>query len=128
VVERHHRFFAVAARKAVSLVEHVAFAVQSMKAIAVGKRLDVRLFVDLRLDVVQAEPTRLRKCGLNYLSNALRFTADGGGLTVDVRLEGSDAYSILVEDNGIGTRVEDLPPRFSAFGQLGASWRGAWDW
>jgi signal transduction histidine kinase len=60
---------------------------------------------------------------LNYLSNALKFTAEGGCIAVDVRPEGNSAFRILVEDNGIGIHAEDLPRLFSEFGQLGESWK-----
>jgi len=104
----------------VSLAEHVADAVDSMKAIAAGKRLDVRLLLDSGLGIVRADPARLRQVVLNYLSNAVKFTAEGGSITVDVRPEGGLHYRIVVEDNGIGIGPEDLPRLFSEFGQLGA--------
>lgn len=107
----------------ISLAEHVADAVESMRGIAATKRLELRLRIDSRLSIVQADPARLRQVVLNYLSNALKFTAEGGCITVDVLPEGDRAFRILVEDNGIGIHAEDLPRLFSEFGQLGASWK-----
>jgi len=104
-----------------SLAEHVGAAVDSMKSIAATKKLDVRLQLDPALDMVEADPARLRQVVLNYLSNAVKFTGEAGAITVDVRREGADHYRILVEDNGIGISAEDLPRLFSEFGQLGAS-------
>jgi signal transduction histidine kinase len=107
----------------ISLAEHVTDAVESMRGNAAAKRLELRLCIDSRLEIVRADPARLRQVVLNYLSNALKFTAEAGCITVDVRPEGSRAFRILVEDNGIGIRAEDLPRLFSEFGQLGESWK-----
>lgn len=109
--------------RAISLAEHVSGAVESLKPIAASKRQHVRLCIDPRLRIVQADATRLRQVVLNYLSNALKFTPEGGRITVDVRPEGNHSYRILVEDNGIGIRAEDLPLLFSEFGQLGPIWQ-----
>jgi len=108
--------------QSIPLAEVVANAVESMKVTAAAKRVDVRLCLDARLDVVQADPARLRQVVVNYLSNALKFTAEGGCVTVEVRPEGAGAYRILVEDNGIGILAEDLPRRFTEFDQLGPMW------
>jgi signal transduction histidine kinase len=109
--------------KPISLAGHVSDAVESVQAAAAAKRQQVRLHIDSRLDIVQADPARLRQVVLNYLSNAMKFTNEGGCITVDVRPEGPGAFRILVEDNGIGIRAEDLPRLFSEFGQLGESWK-----
>jgi signal transduction histidine kinase len=107
----------------ISLAEHVSDAVESMRGIATAKRLELRLRIDSRLSIVQADPARLRQVVLNYLSNALKFTAEGGCITVDVCPQGDRAFRILVEDTGIGIHAEDLPRLFSEFGQLGANWK-----
>jgi signal transduction histidine kinase len=107
----------------ISLAEHVTDAVESMRGIAAAKGLELRFRIDSRLDTVQADPARLRQIVLNYLSNALKFTPEGGSITVDVRPEGNCAFRIIVEDSGIGIRAEDLPRLFAEFDQLGASWK-----
>ena len=107
--------------ESVSLAQHVTAAVDSMRNIAAAKRLNVGLVLDAGLGTVRADAARLRQVVLNYLSNAVKFTAEGGSITVDVRPEGEHAYRILVEDNGIGVRAADLPRLFCEFGQLGPS-------
>ncbi len=107
--------------QSVSLAEQVADAVEGMKALAAAKRLDVRLVLDPFLGPVLADPARLRQVVINYLSNAVKFTGDGGTITVDVRRQSSNSYRILVEDNGIGIGASDITHLFSEFGQLGPS-------
>jgi signal transduction histidine kinase len=105
----------------ISPAAHIASAVDSLRNLAAAKNLEVTLQADPALSTVQADPARLRQVVLNYLSNAVKFTAEGGRIAVELRREGDAAYRILVEDNGIGISAEDLPRLFSEFGQLGAS-------
>jgi signal transduction histidine kinase len=107
--------------QSVSLAEQVSDAVETMKAIAAAKRLEVRLVLDPFLGPVLADPARLRQVVINYLSNAVKFTPEGGAITVDVRRQSQNSYRILVEDNGIGISAQDMPRLFAEFGQLGPS-------
>ena len=63
---------------------------------------------------------RLKQIVYNYLSNALKFTADGGHVTVRAASEGDAAFRVEVEDDGIGIRAEDLARLFVEFQQLDA--------
>ena len=65
---------------------------------------------------VRADPTRLRQCLLNLLSNAAKFTRDG-----EVRLEVEAAGAVVhfhVTDTGIGIPAERLHLLFQSFVQL----------
>jgi two-component system, OmpR family, sensor histidine kinase BaeS len=53
----------------------------------------------------------------NLLTNAVKFTPAGGGVTIRTRSEGSDAV-LEVSDTGIGIPADDLPRIFDRF------WRG----
>jgi signal transduction histidine kinase len=50
------------------------------------------------------------------LENALKFTPEGGRITLRVRRDGDDAI-LEVEDTGIGISEEALPDIFDAFKQ-----------
>jgi signal transduction histidine kinase len=54
----------------------------------------------------------------NYLSNALKFTPEGGTVTVRVRPEGASEFRVEVEDTGIGIEPEDISRLFVEFQQL----------
>ena len=97
--------------------------VDSVKAIAAGKQIHVSLNLDERLVPVQADPARLRQVIFNYLSNALKFTPEGGRVSLTIALEPNGGYRITVEDTGIGIKRADLPRLFTEFGQLGAAER-----
>jgi len=102
----------------IDLAEHVMEAIASVKALADSKRIEIEVVMDPRLGTVQADASRLRQVVTNFASNAVKFTPEGGRLTVDLRREGVSSYRVLVEDTGIGIRAEDMPRLFSEFGQL----------
>jgi signal transduction histidine kinase len=65
-----------------------------------------------------ADPERLYQAFLNLLTNAIKYTPDGGSVTVDGRsLPGF--VEVTVADKGIGISPEDQAKIFEKFGQLG---------
>jgi len=63
---------------------------------------------------VQADPDRVAQIILNLLSNAVRYTPEGGCIVV--RLHQSDeSVEIAVEDDGIGIPADALPHLFERF-------------
>ena len=67
-----------------------------------------------------ADRARFRQIVLNVLSNANKFTPEGGSITV-VADGDADAVWIHVTDTGIGIRPEDAPKVFEAFRQIDGS-------
>ena len=64
------------------------------------------------------DPERLYQAFRNILSNAIKFTPDGGKIIVDGRtLPGFQ--EVTVADTGIGISAEDQETIFEKFGQLG---------
>ncbi len=67
--------------------------------------------------VVEADRKRLKQVLVNLLTNAAKFTPDGGRITVSARAAG-DEVVFSVEDTGPGIRPEDMKRLFSPFEQL----------
>ena len=65
---------------------------------------------------VLADPVRLRQVLLNLLTNAIRFTQQGG-ITVRTLRKGN-CVQVSVEDTGSGIGPEELPRVFQEFTQL----------
>jgi signal transduction histidine kinase len=63
---------------------------------------------------------RIRQLMLNLMSNAIKFTGDGGSITLSVYKEGNQAV-IKVEDTGIGISDEDKARIFDRFYQADPS-------
>jgi signal transduction histidine kinase len=86
----------------------------SRKDIAIGRA------VDERLGVLDADERKVKQVLLNLLSNALKFTPEGG--RIDVRADVRDGMAeISVADTGVGIAAEDQQAVFEEFRQVGAS-------
>jgi PAS domain S-box-containing protein len=86
--------------------------------IAEQKNIDVRIEIEPGLDTITLDLQRFRQILYNLLSNALKFTDDGGVVTIkaDRRVDGN--IRISVQDNGIGIAADDIPRLFTEFEQL----------
>jgi len=81
--------------------------------------LHIDLHVDERLrDLsLHADERKLKQILFNLLSNATKYTLDGGSITVDAK-RGEDEIVIRVQDTGIGIATEDLERVFEEFEQI----------
>jgi signal transduction histidine kinase len=78
--------------------------------------------VDRRLGMIDADERKIKQVLLNLLSNALKFTPEGG--RVDVRADlADDVAEISVTDTGIGIAPGDLASVFEEFRQVGTAAR-----
>lgn len=67
-----------------------------------------------------ADPVRMMQTICNLLSNALKFTPEGGKVSLTIR-DKDTAAEICVKDNGIGIENDLLPKIFEPFVQAGHS-------
>jgi PAS domain S-box-containing protein len=81
---------------------------------AAGVSLEVRMTPDLW---VEGDAKRLTQVMFNLLSNALKFTAPGGRITVTTHGKGDEAW-VEVRDTGSGLRPQDIPRLFQPFTQV----------
>ena len=84
-------------------------------------RIQVAIDIDKELSEVWGDASKLKQVLYNYLSNALKFSPEGGQVRVQARCEGRDMYRIEVEDQGIGIKSEDISRLFQEFQQLDLS-------
>jgi signal transduction histidine kinase len=67
---------------------------------------------------IYIDPTRITQALRNVINNAIKYTPDGGTITVDGRRL-SGFIEVTVADTGIGISAEDQATIFEKFGQLG---------
>ena len=91
---------------------------------AQAKGLDVEVDIDAMPRWLCGDATRLRQALLNYASNAVKFT-EQGGIVLRARLldrrEDRLRVRFEVQDTGIGVAPDIVPRLFSAFEQADAS-------
>jgi PAS domain S-box-containing protein len=67
------------------------------------------------------DPSRFKQILYNYLSNAVKFTSEGGQVMVRVLAEGEDMFRLEVEDTGVGIAPEEIQQLFQEFQQLASN-------
>jgi two-component system sensor histidine kinase BaeS len=101
------------AKAATDLSELVSTGATAHRAVAA--EAGVALTVDAPRPVwVRADPDRLRQVLGNLLSNAIRYTDQGGHVLLKVRAEDGEAV-LTVQDTGVGIAPGDLPRVFDRF-------------
>ncbi|MCX7354721.1 MAG: PAS-domain containing protein [Alphaproteobacteria bacterium] len=80
----------------------------------------VRLEVDLApgLPPMQLDARKFKQILMNLVSNAVKFTPEGGRVRIGARLAPDQGMLIEVADTGIGISEEDLPRVVTRFGQV----------
>jgi signal transduction histidine kinase len=76
--------------------------------------------IDGRLGTIRADERKVKQVLLNLLSNALKFTPEGGRIDVRAKVEDSVA-EISVSDTGVGIAPEDQETVFEEFRQVGTA-------
>jgi CheY-like chemotaxis protein len=104
----------------VDVAKLVGEVVAILRTTAAHKQIRLETQVDASVAQVTLDPARLKQVAYNYLSNALKFTPDGGRVTLRVKPEGLDSFRLEVQDTGIGIAPGDLGRLFVEFQQLEA--------
>jgi signal transduction histidine kinase len=98
----------------VSLPEVLRHALAMVRERAEQHRLTLELEVDDALPAVQADELKLKQVVLNLVTNAVKFTPDGGVIAMTAQLAG-DEVRVTVRDTGIGIPEQDQDRIFEAF-------------
>jgi len=77
------------------------------------------LRIDLPQDgfTLRCDKLKLKQILINILSNAAKFTPDGGTITINLTSTDDDV-TIAIADNGVGMSPNDIPRALARFSQL----------
>jgi signal transduction histidine kinase len=106
--------------KATDLNEVSMAAIETVRASAGVRRVELEVALEDSPLVVMGEPVRLQQIVWNLLSNAIKFTEPGGRVTIHTESDGEEAR-VVVKDTGIGITPEFLPHVFDRFRQADGS-------
>jgi signal transduction histidine kinase len=101
----------------VNLAELVNRSLVMVKEKALAHNIDLDVNVsDIEGMEIKGDERRLKQVMFNLLSNATKFTPDGGKITVDAKKDGGELV-ISVTDTGIGITAAEKKHMFEAFYQ-----------
>jgi CheY-like chemotaxis protein/two-component sensor histidine kinase len=103
-------------RQPVELSSVVAQGVETTDRLLRDKQHQLSIVSSFRPVYVSGDAARLAQCVSNLVSNAAKYTDNGGRIRVETRAEGSTAM-IEVSDNGIGISESLMPRIFELFVQ-----------
>ncbi|WP_340818385.1 PAS domain-containing sensor histidine kinase [Methanolobus sp. WCC4] len=92
--------------------------VEAMRASTSCRNISVNIDIGPEVDVVEADPGKLRQILYNLIGNAAKFSHEGGNIIV--RSDVVDSMIIFeIEDAGVGIKEDDLDKLFQPFSQVG---------
>ncbi|MDJ0513258.1 MAG: HAMP domain-containing sensor histidine kinase [Methyloceanibacter sp.] len=104
----------------VDAAEVVEACVASLQPLAKRTRILLRTSFADDLPLVLADPRRLRQILLNLLTNAIKFTREGGQVIVSGTMAGRE-LRLRVRDTGVGMSESDIAYAMQPFHQLDTS-------
>jgi PAS domain S-box-containing protein len=100
----------------VNLVTTIEAALETVRLAAEAKGIQIYTALDEKIGTVSGDSTRLQQIVWNLLTNAIKFTPQGG--SIEVRLhQVENVAQIEVQDTGKGIKPDFLPYVFDSFRQ-----------
>lgn len=98
--------------------------VADFQAVAEARQLTIRVMGVDELPVIQADPDLMKKAFYNLIVNAIKYTPDGGAITIQGRSfssldKGEGMIEVAIIDTGIGIDAEQLDQIFEKFYRVG---------
>ncbi len=101
-------------KEPLSLQEVIQRVVELMKAEAETKKIDLQFSTPPEIPLIQADRNSMEGIFTNLISNAIKYTPEGGKVWITLGEEGGFVKA-TVSDTGIGIKKEDLPRIFDKF-------------
>lgn len=77
--------------------------------------------IDKSCPKIIGEELAIKQTILNILSNAIKFTPDGGHITISYEIDDEEQLRLSITDTGIGLNEDEIQKALSPFGQIETS-------
>ncbi|MEH2086534.1 sensor histidine kinase [Nostoc sp.] len=95
------------------------FCLSFVKDLAFQKNIRLRAQIPEELEPIQVDERRIRQVFINLLTNAIKFTKEGGEVWIEAQPSSTNEYIFIsVVDTGIGMLSDDLFKLFQPFVQV----------
>jgi len=101
----------------VNLIHAAEESQQMVKLKASQKRISIVPQLQANLPELKADARAVRQIILNLLSNALKFTPEGGTIWIKVGWTAGGGQYVSIKDSGPGIPEDEIPVVLSSFGQ-----------
>jgi signal transduction histidine kinase len=101
-------------RQPVDLARIVQQAVDDVRPFIALRRQTLKLDLPDSMPEISVDPGKIRDCIDHLLLNAIKFTADGGEVSVGMR-RGDDTLQIIITDTGCGIDQQCMQRLFEPF-------------
>jgi hypothetical protein len=81
-------------------------------------KLHLNARVPKDVPLLRGEERALKQIFTNLLTNAIKFTPEGGDITLEASIDDQKQISIIVRDTGIGIAPQDIATALAPFGQI----------
>lgn len=103
-------------RQPLALLPALQAAVESVRAVAAAKRIGITCTYRITSEQVDGDADRVQQIFWNLLTNAIKFTPEGGNIWLNAADTGED-ICVTVRDDGVGISPDFLPHLFDRFSQ-----------
>ncbi len=107
-------------KKKISVTTIIDEVVEEMKKIADKKRIKIFKNIPKKIPNILADPDRLKQVFINLVDNAIKFTPEGGKVTIGAKVSKS-FIEFFVQDTGIGIAPDQKEKIFDKFYQVDGS-------
>jgi signal transduction histidine kinase len=106
-------------REVVDLAELIQKSIESFRVLALDKNISIKGTVDPALPSIHADPRRLDQVLSNLISNAIKFTGEGGEVEVVAQVADATKVNVRVRDTGEGIPADEIGQIFEKYRQGG---------
>ena len=112
-------------RKPVDLLALATRSAETARPAAAEKGISLEIANGTSVPVVAGDERRLGQVLDNLVSNAVKFTGEGGNVKISVAGTGDDVVTLVVEDDGVGIPRDEVGQVFSRFFRASTATRRA---